>query len=63
MKKPKYASMKIERLECRRVMTASPIITEFMASNDGALLDGYGAEQDWVEIFNCHLHVSKEILQ
>jgi hypothetical protein len=52
MKKTKYASMNFERLECRRVFAATPIITEFMASNDGALLDGYGAEQDWVEIFN-----------
>lgn len=44
--------LSFETLEARHVLAASPIITEFMASNDGALLDGYGAENDWVELYN-----------
>ncbi len=31
---------------------AAPEITEFMAENDGALLDGDGAASDWIEIGN-----------
>jgi|GEM_PF-723603 len=30
----------------------SPIITEFMAENDGSLLDEDGESSDWIELFN-----------
>src|SRR5688572_5590058 len=42
-----------ELLESRQMLAANPIITEFMADNKGRLVDGYGAEQDWIEIFNA----------
>lgn len=53
MKKTFVEKLSFETLEPRHFLAANPIITEFMASNDGALLDGYGAEQDWIEIFNA----------
>ena len=37
------------------VVTANPVITEFMAANDGGLLDEDGAASDWVEIRNVGL--------
>ena len=45
-------SLSLELLEDRRVLAATPIITEFMASNSGSLLDGDGQSSDWVEIYN-----------
>lgn len=35
------------------VLSANPIITEFVASNDSSLLDGNGSSSDWIEIFNA----------
>ena len=43
----------VEQLEPRRLLVADPIITEFMAENDGTLLDGDGQTSDWIEIFNA----------
>jgi len=34
------------------VLTSSPLITEFMASNNSVLLDGDGNSSDWIEIHN-----------
>jgi hypothetical protein len=45
--------LSFEALEPRRFLAANPIISEFMASNSGALRDGYGASSDWIEIFNA----------
>ncbi|MCA9265972.1 MAG: hypothetical protein KDA60_19055, partial [Planctomycetales bacterium] len=42
----------IESLECRCLLAADPIISEFMASNAGTLTDGDGASSDWIELFN-----------
>lgn len=42
-----------EALEDRLVLAARPVITEFMADNTGALLDGDGNSSDWIEIFNA----------
>ena len=42
----------VENLESRTLLAANPVITEFMASNGGTLLDGNGAHSDWVEIQN-----------
>ena len=42
-----------EPLEARVLLAAdSPVISEFMASNDGALLDQFGISSDWIELFN-----------
>ena len=41
-----------ESLEPRCVLAAAPIITEFMASNDSAIEDGFGDDSDWIEIRN-----------
>jgi len=32
--------------------SATPVISEFMASNDSVLTDGNGATPDWIEIYN-----------
>lgn len=47
------ARLRVELLEPRIVLAAQPIITEFMAKNDGFLRDGDGRSSDWVEIFNA----------
>jgi len=41
-----------EKLEQRIVLTTAPLITEFMASNDGTLDDGDGNSSDWIEVHN-----------
>lgn len=42
-----------ERLEPRQLLAAMPIISEFVASNDSSLQDGFGASPDWIEIHNA----------
>ena len=44
--------LRFETLEPRIVLTSVPLITEFMASNNLALLDGDGNSSDWIEIHN-----------
>ena len=34
------------------LLAADPVITEFVASNSGGILDGDGDSSDWIEIFN-----------
>jgi CotH kinase protein/Lamin Tail Domain len=41
-----------ELLESRLAMSAHPLITEFMASNDSTINDGDGVSSDWIEIHN-----------
>ena len=41
-----------ETLEPRHLLSGTPLITEFLASNSGGLLDGNGDSSDWVEIYN-----------
>lgn len=48
----KYRSFH-EPLEHRQLLAANPIITEFTASNNDLLTDGYGENSDWIEIFNA----------
>ena len=43
----------MEPLERRDLLTAQPIISEFVANNGDSLLDGEGDNPDWVEIFNA----------
>lgn len=42
----------VERLEHRRVLAATPVISEFLASNSGGLDDADGDSSDWIEIYN-----------
>lgn len=49
----KRRSYQFQQLEPRMMLTGIPIITEFMASNDGTLLDGNGNSSDWIEIYNA----------
>jgi hypothetical protein len=42
----------MERLEPREMLAAQPIISEFMASNNTTLSDGFGQESDWIELTN-----------
>ncbi|TWT35138.1 CotH protein [Posidoniimonas corsicana] len=44
--------LRFEKLEARTVLSGAPVISEFVASNDGSLLDGDGASSDWIEIYN-----------
>ena len=52
MLKKMHKKLKFETLEARQLLAADFIITEFMASNGGSLLDGNGATSDWIEIHN-----------
>src|SRR5215213_340316 len=42
----------IERLEPRQVLSATVLISEFVASNGASLADGDGQSADWIEIYN-----------
>ena len=52
MRKRRLSLRAVEPLEPRYVLNGMPIISEFMASNDGTLLDGDGNDPDWIEIHN-----------
>ena len=41
-----------ESFEPRRLLSADPIISEFMSDNDGQFTDGDGNPTDWIEIHN-----------
>ena len=43
----------IELLESRLVLSAQPIINEFLASNDGVIQDQDGAYSDFIELYNA----------
>ncbi|MCO6045237.1 lamin tail domain-containing protein [Aeoliella sp. ICT_H6.2] len=43
---------RFETLEPRCVLASTPLITEFMASNQDTLLDGDGNSSDWIELYN-----------
>ena len=45
-------SAAIERLEERIILAATPLITEFLASNTNGLVDNLGRTSDWIEIYN-----------
>ncbi len=45
-------TLSIERLELRFVLSASPVISEFMALNQDTLADEDGDFSDWIEIHN-----------
>ncbi|MCA9259013.1 MAG: lamin tail domain-containing protein, partial [Planctomycetales bacterium] len=42
----------VERLEPRQMLAGTPLITEFMAVNDGTIVDEDGAYSDWIELHN-----------
>ena len=42
----------LECLEHRRLLAADPIVSEFMASNQSALVDSDGQTPDWIELHN-----------
>lgn len=44
---------RIEQLESRCMLAADVYISEFMAINDGVLLDENGDDSDWLEIYNA----------
>ena len=48
----RYKRLSAEPLEARHLLAASPVITEFMASNGDALRDGDGNTPDWIEVLN-----------
>ncbi|MGI9457605.1 MAG: CotH kinase family protein, partial [Aeoliella sp.] len=50
MRRP--VALQIERLEPRLVLSTTPLITEFMASNNSTLADGDSAFSDWIEVHN-----------
>ncbi|MEO0530949.1 MAG: CotH kinase family protein [Planctomycetota bacterium] len=43
----------LERLEDRHLLAAQPILSEFVASNDSTLEDGFGEDSDWIEVRNA----------
>jgi len=42
----------VEPLEARLLLSAQPVINEFMAINDDTIADGYGEHSDWIELHN-----------
>ena len=46
------AALHIEQLEPRIVLSTTPLVTEFMASNQSAFADGDGNFSDWIEVHN-----------
>jgi CotH kinase protein/Lamin Tail Domain len=42
-----------ESLEPRLLLAAEPLISEFMASNDATIEDGFGNDSDWIELYNA----------
>ncbi|MEO1524919.1 MAG: lamin tail domain-containing protein [Planctomycetota bacterium] len=44
--------LRLQQLEHRVVLAATPVISEFLASNAGGLEDEDGDSSDWVEIYN-----------
>ena len=44
---------RIESLESRHLLSAEPLISEFMASNSSTLQDQFGNYSDWIEIYNA----------
>ena len=49
---PRRCRLLLELLEPRHMLAGFPVITEFMAKNDGFLEDGDGNTPDWIEIQN-----------
>ncbi|MFN0053350.1 MAG: lamin tail domain-containing protein [Planctomycetales bacterium] len=43
---------RIDALEPRELLTSTPLISEFLASNSGGLQDRDGDTSDWIEIYN-----------
>ncbi len=48
----KKRHLRIEPLECRLLLAADVLISEFVASNDSTLADQDGDSSDWLELFN-----------
>ena len=46
--------LRTELLEPKCLLSAQPVISEFMAANDGGLRDGFDRAGDWIEIHNPH---------
>jgi len=46
-------ALRFEQLEPRIALSATPLISEFMASNSGTLDDEDGQSSDWVELYNA----------
>ncbi len=49
----RIGQLHIEQLEPRTYLAGTPLITEFLASNDNGLRDGDGNASDWIEIYNA----------
>lgn len=44
---------RFEQLEARQMLAAQPLLSEFVASNDSTINDGFGDDSDWLEIRNA----------
>ena len=52
-KRRSKTTLRVESLEARQLLTAQPIISEFMAVNESTVEDVDGEYSDWIEIFNA----------
>jgi hypothetical protein len=52
IKRVQAGRLAFEPLEPRQLLTANVLISEFMADNDGTLVDGFGNTPDWIELQN-----------
>ena len=48
-----HRKLGIESLEARTLLAANPIVSEFLARNDGGLRDGTDRSSDWIEIYTA----------
>ena len=53
MKHLRRQKFQFETLEPRHLLAADPILTEFVASNDSTINDGFGKDSDWIELYNA----------
>ena len=52
LKNSRFVRTRFESLEHRQLLAANPVISEFMASNQTALVDATDKTPDWIEIHN-----------
>ena len=52
-RRPQARALSFEPLEDRVLLSANPLITEFMAVNDGVVADQDGDFSDWLELHNA----------
>ena len=53
VKRASRVKRRFECLEQRNLLAAEPMITEFLAANQSAMVDPGGKTPDWIEVYNA----------